>query len=530
MLKILIVDDEALVRAGIRVLLDWEKYGFEIIGEASDGEEAWQAILSLRPDILLTDIRMPKMDGIELLQKIKRHNLSVFSVILSCFDDFDLVREAMKLGARDYIRKLSVTPEAILNILNEIRPQVLTSKENMSSSATVKTEDLKYLLVKKLIDRSYSDASQVSNIIQNLGFSICLDSYELILFRIFKKNKCDENNSRTSQQSSEMLFHLCNQTCRLFENCELSSFDNGRLLIINSGNTPSTVICTRLEEVLKNYTNARFFFGISNPACGFSRFSDATSQAIDSLETAFFYQRNCLRFRDLTPLVSSDLYTPQEEQLLFDSLIAWNTIDTYNILSKILNHLKERYYTRAECSEFCIGLLGIFTRVARDLGLSFSDILYEKPPVTDVIKQQPSLESLISAMHSFAEIFISGISEAHQSRYRSEISMIRDYIHNHYAENIDLNSAAKMVNISPSHLSALFKKETGQNFSSYLIEFRMQIAKRLLANSDICIYEIAELTGYSGASYFGKAFKKQFGISPEEFRKTRTIRKPPAGE
>ena len=149
MLKILIVDDEALVRAGIRVLLDWEKYGFEIIGEASDGEEAWQAILSLRPDILLTDIRMPKMDGIELLQKIKRHNLSVFSVILSCFDDFDLVREAMKLGARDYIRKLSVTPEAILNILNEIRPQVLTSKENMSSSATVKTEDLKYLLVKK---------------------------------------------------------------------------------------------------------------------------------------------------------------------------------------------------------------------------------------------------------------------------------------------------------------------------------------------------------------------------------------------
>ena len=159
------------------------------------------------------------------------------------------------------------------------------------------------------------------------------------------------------------------------------------------------------------------------------------------------------------------------------------------------------------------------------MGLSLNDILYEKQPITDILRQQSRLESLISVMYSFTGIFIAGIYEAHQTRYRSEISMIKDYIHSHYAENIDLNSVAKMVNISPSHLSVLFKKEIGQNFSSYLIEYRMQIAKRLLANSDICIYEIAEQTGYSNASYFGKAFKKQFGISPEEFRKNRMVKK-----
>ena len=523
MLKILIADDEALIRAGIRALLDWEKYGFEIIGEASGGEEAWQAILSLHPDILLTDIRMPKLDGIELLKRIRSHNLPVCSIILSCFDDFDLVRKAMKLGARDYIRKLSVTPEAFLTILNEIQPQILTTRE-CPASVIVKTEDLKYLLVKKLIDKSYSDSSQISNIIQNLGLSICLDRYELILFRICRRNKCEENHSESSQQSAEILFHLCNQTCRLFPNCELSSFDNGRFLIINSGNTSSASICSRLEEVLKNYANAYFFFGISNPVCGYSHFSEAASQAMNALETAFFYQKNRLSFCDLTPLVSTDLYTPQEEQMLFDALIAWNAMETCRQMNQILYRLKEHCYIPADCGNFCVEIWSIFIHAAKDLEFSFHDVLHEQQPVADFIRQQPNLEALLSAMQTLAETFLSGISEAHQSRYRSEISMVKDYIHNHYAENIDLNSAAKMVNISPSHLSVLFKKETGQNFSSYLIDFRMQIAKRLLANSDICIYEIAERTGYSGASYFGKAFKKQFGISPEEFRKKRTIK------
>ncbi len=528
MLKILIVDDEALVRAGIRVLLDWEKYGFEIVGEASDGEDAWQAILTLNPDIIFTDIRMPKMDGIELLKKIKSHNLSVFSIILSCFDDFDLVREAMKLGACDYIRKLSVTPDSVLNILNEIRPQILATRDTASFSSAVKTEDLKYLLVKKLIDKSYDDASQISNIIRNLGFSICLDHYELILFRMIRQNKCNEENTAVSRQSADMIYHLCNQTCRLFDSCELSSFDNGRLLIINSGKTSSKVICTRLKEVLKNYTNALFFFGISTRAQGYACFPDTASQAVDALETAFFYQQECLCFCDLTPLTSSALYSTQEEQILLDSLSSWNVIETSAVLKKILNRLKERYYIWTDCRDFCMELLGTFTHAAKDLGISFNDILYEKQPMSDMIKQQFTLDSLISVMLSYAECFISSAQEAHQSRYRSEVTMIQEYIHNHYVENIDLNTAAKMVNISPSHLSALFKKETGQNFSSYLIEFRMQAARRLLANSDICIYEIAELTGYSNASYFGKAFKKQFGISPEEFRKTRTIRKPSA--
>ena len=102
MIKILIADDEALVRAGIKSLISWEKYGYEIIEEAQNGEEAYQKIVSLHPDILITDIKMPKMDGITLLRTLKENNISIASIILSCYDEFDLVREAMRYGAKDY--------------------------------------------------------------------------------------------------------------------------------------------------------------------------------------------------------------------------------------------------------------------------------------------------------------------------------------------------------------------------------------------------------------------------------------------
>ena len=106
MIKVLIADDEPLVRAGIKTVLPWNMYGFDVISEAADGKEAYEKILKLKPDILITDIKMPGMDGITLLKRLKQEKISIQSLVLSCFDEFELVREAMKYGAHDYIRKL----------------------------------------------------------------------------------------------------------------------------------------------------------------------------------------------------------------------------------------------------------------------------------------------------------------------------------------------------------------------------------------------------------------------------------------
>ena len=133
MIKVLIADDEPLVRAGIKTVLPWNMYGFDVIAEAADGKEAYEKILKLKPDILITDIKMPGMDGITLLKRLKQEKISIQSLVLSCFDEFELVREAMKYGAHDYIRKLSIDPAKLLEVLKEMKEAISDQPEQNAS-------------------------------------------------------------------------------------------------------------------------------------------------------------------------------------------------------------------------------------------------------------------------------------------------------------------------------------------------------------------------------------------------------------
>ena len=170
MVKVLIAEDESLVRAGIKSLVHWEEHGYEIVEEAQNGEEAYEKIIHLKPDILITDIKMPKMDGIMLLKKLKENNISIASIILSCYDEFDLVREAMKYGARDYLLKLSISAENLLSVLNEIKNDI----KNFNAETTntiVNIQDLKYLFVQKLANEQFHSEIEVNNVIHNLNLN-----------------------------------------------------------------------------------------------------------------------------------------------------------------------------------------------------------------------------------------------------------------------------------------------------------------------------------------------------------------------
>ena len=135
------------------------------------------------------------------------------------------------------------------------------------------------------------------------------------------------------------------------------------------------------------------------------------------------------------------------------------------------------------------------------------------------VYEQTTYSSCITLLKRFTEKFILSIKEKKSTGIRKEILLIKNYVQQHYSQDIDLNTISSLVNMCPSHMSNLFKKETGINFSSYLTEVRMDAAKHLLQNSDTLIYEIAEATGYSNSGYFGKVFKKYYGITPEEYKR-----------
>ena len=221
MIKILIVDDEPLVRAGIKTVVPWSDNGFEVVGEAWNG-------IDLKPDILITDIKMPQMDGIELLKKIKSEKLPVQTVVLSCFDEFELVREAMKYGARDYFLKLSIDPNNILEIFNEIK-QDMVMAEGSPAQIPLDTSDLKYLFFKKLIKNGFSSEEQISNTVRNLHLSVAFRNYCLVLFSFDA-----EISEPFDADRDKMIYNLLDQLCQRHPGNEIISVDANTYLLIQN--------------------------------------------------------------------------------------------------------------------------------------------------------------------------------------------------------------------------------------------------------------------------------------------------------
>ena len=294
MIKILIADDEPLVRAGIKAVIPWNDHGFDVIGEVSDGNEAYEKILALKPDILITDIKMPGMDGITLLKKLKQEKVPIQSVVLSCFDEFELVREAMKYGARDYILKLSIDPAKILEVLGEIRQDLADLPEN-EPHFSLNTDDLKYLFIKKLQNRGFTSDEQIENVLHNIQLTISLKNYYLMRFTFEPETaKIPDDNRR------KMIYNLLNQLCQRYPGNELFSLDEKGYLIIQNAEK-NDFLCRQISAAMKQYANQTVYFGISPRLKDYSVFKDGLKQAEDTLNTCVFYeQTEPLTFRMLT--------------------------------------------------------------------------------------------------------------------------------------------------------------------------------------------------------------------------------------
>lgn len=516
MIKVLIADDESLVRAGIKAIIPWEKYGYTVVGEAWDGEDAYKKILLLKPDILITDIKMPKMDGIELLKKLKENNILVRSIILSCFDDFELVREGMKYGAKDYILKLSVEPEKILEVLQELKEEICTEKTEIEKTV-IKTEDLKYLFVKKLRKQQFETKEQIKNTIKNLNLDIDFSEYRLIEFSLLCEHKIF-NVENYPEQTGIMLYNILEQICKRYTFKELVFLENGVYLLISKGEV-CKCLYHQISASMKEYANCEVYFGVSDILYGYQEFVKGIGQAETALKCSIFHQNeqkteyDNLNHTHITP------FTCQQEQELFDSLMIGNKKKVYDILKIILNPMYLENYSVTECFWYMTEVLNIFSRVAREWNWSMHEIPGWEDNVYVLVQRNYILSDCIDVIYGFTEDFIEYTQYKRKTEVRKEILEIEDYVRMHYSEEIDLNTAADMVNMSPAHFSNIFKKETGVNFSAYLTKVRMSVAKRLLQDPQVLIYQAAEQTGYANAGYFGKAFKKYYGVSPEEYKR-----------
>ncbi|WP_455684665.1 response regulator transcription factor [Thomasclavelia sp.] len=490
--KIVIVDDEFIIRQGIVHFLDWEKEGFTIVGEASNGQEALELIEKTRPHIILCDIVMPIMDGVELSKIIKQRYPAIKVIVLSSYSDFDNVKQMFINGAADYILKPTLNRESLITALNKVAKEI-TDIEIKASNQTSLSEYLSQLLL------GFNN--------ENINDKFLDFSYYYLLAVNCKR--------ADNEEEIEELFEIT--LSNYFDNNNLSLLRlSGKILVLVFGFNKEIDLENRLTSIVSKYANNIFI--LSNY---FNDIKDIKSVYENSILKGF---NNCFYLKkgnlictqnssEITPLNKFDMHSYNEYLYLMQ-------------LKEALQLLKEFVYQALEdqCHEKELKSL-----VGNTL-YSFIVVLEERNLNSEYIRdfKLTSLSALDSSDHykkyyyEFNKVIddLNIIVENYQIELNQDVmNQIIKYIHEHYQETITLYDLADYFGFSYSYLSSYFNERSDLTFNECLNKIRTQKAAELLRTSNISISDIGYQVGFSDHSYFCKVFKKQIGVTPSVYRK-----------
>lgn len=527
MLKVLIADDEELVRQLIRRLVDWESLGLKIIAEAENGYQAYDLLVEYVPDIVIVDIRMPGFDGLTLIHKTRELNLNVHFMLISGYKQFEYAHEALTLGIQDYILK-PIRKDELTRSLIRIRDAILAANEiqqthaTLCSMAELSSAKLRSQLLKDMVLHQFdSTGLSVPQVNQEYSFHFSEGVFQFLF--------CKENGSHGQKDAviydksllahlfKEILTPLCHDVEYYFFNhrfCFLLNYASGRSIAVNSA----------LKSLFQNIPNALslcscqpFTLAVGTPVTQISALCQAFHSADCSLNRRFFKGTSQI----LPPVIQSssialaDLISKSDERK-FSELFELG--DGENLKKWMLSVLSRAFAHEEDPSliiELSYRLVDMFYKSAKLLQRRNDVDDGSKANIYERIACADSRNDLVALLSSMIEEWYD-MSTSSGSAY---VRFAKEYIKANYKNDIRLSMVAQAENINPAYLSRIFSDETGETFSDYLICYRMQAAKELLCDINVNVSEAAEQVGYHDVKHFSKSFKKIVGISPKDYRK-----------
>ena len=545
MLKIFLAEDEVIVRETIKRMIPWEELGFELVGEAADGEMALPLLIRQKPDLLITDIKMPFMDGLTLAKLAKKELPELKIVILSGYDDFNYAKQAINIGVEDYLLK-PITKNALIERLSEIRSRYeheKTQKEyyekfqrEMQAYEKNSSRDFFEALV-----RGSMDMMEVYKKAEKLGVDIVAEAYNILIFTMNSEEDFSgqkEGYSEWEAESLEMLeeFFSGHPSAMLFRS---NIFSYGVLL---KGQKESIKEITKecvgkIQGILKRKESKReWFLAVGQPVERLSQIKKSYHTAARAFSQRYLYDENILYYNEMEMMEhrSGQADTNDNAYLKKVDVNALNPA----ILQKFLsNGLQEETENFVKDYFYAIGQEPMESLVFRNyviLNVRFSVLSFLKSLGCDTEEMEPenteeilaesgkNIESAITYAKKMISQAITIRDQNSGNKNRSILKTAVDFIDEHYMdEDISLNTAANVANVSSNHFSALFSQNMGQTFIEYLTTLRMNKAKELLRCTGMRSSEVAGEVGYKDAHYFSYLFKKTQGMTPSEYRKAR---------
>lgn len=523
MYRVFLVEDESLIRQGIKNLIAWNDYGFSFAGEAADGELAWQQIQKDTPDIVITDIRMPFMDGLELSRLIKRNYPQITVIILSGYDDFSYAKEAIGIGVDQYLLK-PLTREQLTDVLLEVKKKKEKEQEKFQYMEQFSREVQEYLtsshrgFFEALVSGKYivSDLLERS---ERLGIHLAAEAYNIILVLVEDKRIHEAYQVEEKDYQAE-LYHAV-------EHREgIDMFSAGVDLIAFLVKSSKEDIMQKTESFAKELGDII----TSTIAYGEPEFRlSMIKQCYQSARRRLFYIEGSIAEE------KSDLYSEEEMQMLTSHNIEASKVDQRIVEKFLANGLQsdlscfvDDYF--ASLGENAMRSFLFRQYIVMHIMFTVKSFVEKLSLPKETAKADLTVDSeLLDAFSSidsakeYTTMFMSRALEVRdqnaQSKYSSMMDKVIRYLKENFSDHeITLGKVAQVANVSAPYFSGVFSQQMGKTFVEYLTELRMEQARELLRCTDKSSGDIAYEVGYNDSHYFSFLFKKVNGCSPRDYR------------
>lgn len=531
-IKVFLVEDEVIIRSGVKKSINWEQEGYEFVGEASDGELAYPMILKEKPDILITDIRMPFMDGLELSRLVKKELPDIKILILSGYDEFEYAKKAIKIGVTEYLLK-PISAAKLTEVLNAVAETIRQENEEKNLLETYfaemreNTERDKMRLFEKLLmgDLSMGEILEAG---ERFGMNLGASCYKIVLFKILANlenhvyaeqmvDACSSVEQAASMMEGVYVFQrgVEGWAFLLTAQDEKSMEESAKILYQN------------LKQAMKNYTQLEYFGGIGSTVPRIRSLKQSFREADRAFAARFVEEAN--------QIISQKEFekSQMEEGLKMQGVVQIGK--SREMLQKFLSNgtreevkaFSDAYISRIE--EENIRSTMVRQYVVIDVCIVILSFCERISSANRLQEEAEELQKMMQKIHSLSEIkkyVVRLLNEAIElrdaesgRRYSDLIAAAKKEIENHYmTEEISLNTVAISVGMSPSYFSSIFSKEAGKTFVEYLTEVRIEKAKEFLMCSSMKTSEIGYEVGYKDPHYFSYIFKKVQGCAPKEYR------------
>lgn len=531
MLKVFLAEDEFIIREGIKNNIDWQAHGYEFCGEASDGELAFPLIQKTRPDILITDIKMPFVDGLALSRLVKKELPETEIIILSGYEEFDYAKEAIQIGVARYLLK-PINGETLLQEIDSVA-EIILGKQ--------KEKEIREKYQKEMEENSLRDQmdlfqhlvtgdcsmEELLSVADKLDLKIMAPWYSIVLLKI-------QSMKHDYEEYSGSIVAVDERIVKLAEPEHVLIFDRaleGRAFLFKADSEEELLAYQKeylgdVKEVLSGYANLRYFGGIGTPVNRLREIPASFEDASHAFAHRYLVAESCIL--DSSLLMQEGAAEHEDFRI---SAVNPEQIDRAKMQEFLrTGDLDEVVYF---VDEFFGKLDGgamksrIFRQyITMDAYFSIVDFLkglgLQKDEIEAPDQDSSILQDEKSAMDYIVRIMNKALvlrEKRASSRYEDVVSEVIHYIEDNYAqEELSLNLLASHVNFSPNHLSMIFSQQTGQTLIRYLTDYRMNRAKELLRCSSKKSSVISMEVGYKDPHYFSYLFKKTQGMTPTQYR------------